>query len=555
MPVRVGEIAEKTRLIGEDTTLASVLTLFLSEPDCEWLTVVKDRRPAGLLRRQNIMELAATSGQETLHALTAGEMVDLKPLRIDGNLPAAKLAMDHEATSYRQLLNGAMVTQDRRYVGVLSLSSLLKAVSRENAARAMAMRKSAEAPPVEEAPASSPAVTTAKPPSNPPASSTGTQYLMATLAHEVRTPLTGMMGLAEMLATRLQDTESKDLAQTIVQSGETLDRILKDTLDYVSLESGAQKILPEPADLNQLVGELRRLWSAQASRRGLSLYIGLSPDGPHRIDVDIGKVRQVANNLISNALKFTSRGGVSVTVGTQEQASALMLSIEVSDTGRGIGPADKSRFFQAFEKGEVVSDAPGWGLGLTISHALARHLGGQLTLTDNPGGGSVFTLSAPVNSSAIVTMDTRKTIKSGQFSLGDVLVIEDHEACAMVMIQALETAGWTVHHAASLNLAEDILARREFQAILTDLHLGDGSALSLIENIRRHEDADKATPILVTTADITDGARQACLAIGADRALSKPIQGPALVATLADVLMSRAASTPSLPQLRRRLAS
>ncbi|MBR9835483.1 MAG: response regulator, partial [Alphaproteobacteria bacterium] len=114
--------------------------------------------------------------------------------------------------------------------------------------------------------------------------------------------------------------------------------------------------------------------------------------------------------------------------------------------------------------------------------------------------------------------------------------------------------GWTVHHAASLHLAEEVLARRDFQAILSDLHLGDGSALSLIESLRRQEPAERATPILVTTADLTDAARQACLTIGADRVIAKPVQGPELVATLADVLMSHAAEMPSLPQLRRRLA-
>ena len=554
MPVRVGEIAETTRLIGDDTTIASVLALFLADGDCEWLTVVKDRRPAGLLKRDNIMELAASSGPEALHALTAGEMIDLKPLRIDAAIPVAKLAMDHQGSNFRQLLNGAIVTRERRFIGVLTLPALLKAVARENAARAHAMRQaSVETPITSEAappaPSPEPTVRAAYAPS-----ASNTQYLMATLAHEVRTPLTGMMGLAEMLASRLQDSESKEIAQTIVQSGDTLDRILKDTLDYVSLESGAQKISPEPSDLGQLVGELRRLWSAQASRRGLSLYIGLAPDGPHRIDVDIGKVRQVTNNLISNALKFTSRGGVSVTLGTRTLGETLMLDVEVADTGRGIAKADRERFFKAFEKGEMVADAPGWGLGLTICHALARHLGGRLTLTDNPGGGSIFTLSAPVTTSAIVTMESGRTLKSGRFSLGDVLVIEDHEACAMVMIKALETAGWTVHHAASLHLAEEVLARRDFQAILSDLHLGDGSALSLIESLRRQEPAERATPILVTTADLTDAARQACLTIGADRVIAKPVQGPELVATLADVLMSHAAEMPSLPQLRRRLA-
>lgn len=551
MPVRISELAQKTRLVGAETSMSGVLQLFLSEAECAWLTVVKDRKPIGLLRRGSVMELAAASGEAALQVLMAGELIDAKPLRLDGRTPAAKLAMDHQAGGYEQLQNGAMITVDRRYVGILTLPCLLKAVSTENAARARAMQQTAAAP----APAPMPEEAPAPEPQERTSSINDTQYLLATLAHEVRTPLTGMMGLAEMLASRTQDAENRDIAETIVRSGDTLDRILKDTLDYVSLESGAGQVTPEPSDLNTLVGDLRRLWSAQSSRRSLSLHIGLSTDGPFRVDVDLGKIQQVVNNLINNALKFTANGGVSVTVGTQALGESLMLSVEVADTGRGISGFDKERLFKAFEKGNLPADTPGWGLGLAISHSLARHLGGQLSLADNPGGGSVFTLMVPVTASAIVPMSEPKSPKSGRFSLGDVLVIEDHEACAMVVIEALNTAGWTVHHAPSLYSAEEMLSRQSFQAILTDLHLADGSALSLIDNLRRRQGPDGATPILVMTADITAGTRQACLAIGADKALSKPIQGPALVATLADVLMSRAAGSMSLPQLRGRIAS
>lgn len=547
MPVRISELAVKTRLVGAEASLSAVLQLFLSDPDCNWLTVVKDRRPAGLLRRAGVMELAASSDETVLQTLMAGELIDVRPLRIDGRELAAKLALDHQQDGFRQLLNGAMVTDGRRYIGVLTLPSLLKAVSTENAARAHAMKNT---PTPSDVARDEPADTGKAEPK-----SVDTQFLLATLAHEVRTPLTGMMGLAELLAGRVDDPGHRDIAETIVRSGDALDRILKDTLDYVSLESGVQKVSPEPSNLNRLVEDLRQLWSAQSSRRGLSLHVGLSADGTHLVDVDLGKVQQVANNLISNALKFTANGGVSVTIGTQALGTELMLSVEVSDTGRGIGEADKARLFEAFEKGERISDAPGWGLGLAISHSLSRHLGGGLSLANNPGGGSVFTLMVPVNASVIAPAEAPKTMKSGSFSLGDVLVVEDHEACAMIVIDALNNAGWTVHHAPSLRQAEDMLSMQSYQALLTDLHLADGSALTMIEKIRRREDPATSTPILAMTADISAGTRQACLAVGADRALSKPIQGPALVATLADVLMARAAGSMSLPQLRGRLAS
>ena len=546
MTVRVADLAEKVRLISAQTAMSDLVQLLLTETDCEWLTVVQDRKPAGLISRSAVMELSASSTDAALSVLTVGEFVPKDVFRINGDLPAAQVALEHQGDDYQKLRGGAMVTQRRRYLGVVTLPQLLKAVAKENAARAKAMKQDpAVQEPVEETPA--PSIETAPHVKD-------TQYLLATLAHEVRTPLTGMMGLAEMLAGRLRDSETRDIAETIVRSGDTLDRILKDTLDYVSLESGKININPEPADLTDLVSDLRRLWSVQSSRRGLALHVGFTPNGPHRVNVDLGRVRQVVNNLVSNALKFTRQGGVSVTIGTQPLGQGLMLSVEVADTGRGIAGSEKERFFRAFEKGQLPEDAPGWGLGLTISHSLARHLGGQLSLADNPGGGAVFTLMIPVTACETKPEKPAKSLKSGRFSLGEVLVIEDHEACAMVVISALEKAGWVVHQTSSLAQAEEMLSAQSFQAILTDLHLIDGSALTLIDSIRQRAGPNADIPILAMTADITAGTRQACLAMGADRALSKPIQGPALVATMADVLMARAAGDLSVPQLRGRMA-
>ncbi len=547
MTVRVADLAEKVRLISAQTPMSDLVQLLLAETDCEWLTVVQDRKPAGLISRSAVMELSASSTDAALSVLTVGEFVPRDVFRINGDLSAAQVALEHQGNDYLKLRGGAMVTQGRRYLGVVTLPQLLKAVAMENAARARAMKQDTGIPePAEDAPPLSADIAT---------SVRDTQYLLATLAHEVRTPLTGMMGLAEMLAGRIQDAETRDIAETIVRSGDTLDRILKDTLDYVSLESGKISIDPEPADLTDLVNDLRRLWSVQSSRRGLSLRVGFTPKGVQRVSVDLGRVRQIVNNLVSNALKFTRQGGVSVTIGTQTLGQDLMLCVEVADTGRGIAGSEKERLFRAFEKGQMPEDAPGWGLGLTISHSLARHLGGQLSLADNPGGGAVFTLMVPVTACEMKPVKATRTLKSGRFSLGEVLVIEDHEACAMVVISALEKAGWVVQQTASLAQAEEMLSAQSFQAILTDLHLIDGSALTLIDSIRQRAGPNADTPILAMTADITAGTRQACLAMGADRALSKPIQGPALVATLADVLMARAAGDLSVPQLRGRIAS
>lgn len=550
MPLRVADLAEKVRLISATTPMSWIVQLMLDDQTCTHLTIVEDRKPIGLLSRATVMELSATSTDAALGLLTAGEMIPSQPLRVRADWPAAKVALAYQDDDFAQLRGGAMVTDGKRYLGVVTLPRLLKAVAKENAARAKAMK--VQAPHPEPAPV---ATLVTETPHNAPTMVETTQYLLAKLAHEVRTPLTGMMGLAELLASRTRGTEHNEIAETIVRSGDTLDRILRDTLDYVSLESGKQQITPEAADLTELVSDLRRLWSAQSARRGLSLRVGFVPGGPHRVSVDLGRVRQVINNLVSNALKFTRAGGVTVDVETSALGTGHQLIVTVADTGRGISAADKQRYFNAFETQHTAEDGPGWGLGLTISQSLAKHLGGQLKVSDNPGGGSVFTLNVPVERCETPELPDTPVLKSGRFALGKVLVVEDHEPCAMVVTSALETAGWEVEQVATLVGARAAMANASYQAVLTDLNLIDGSALSLINDIRQHGGENADIPILTLTAEISPQAEQACLAIGADRALRKPINGPLLVATLADVLMHHAAGHHTVAQLRGRLAS
>ena len=272
-----------------------------------------------------------------------------------------------------------------------------------------------------------------------------------------------------------------------------------------------------------MTDDLRRLWASEAARRGLALRVGFIPDGPHYVQTDCGRVRQIANNLISNALKFTKEGEVSISLSTQPIGGALILLLSVTDTGRGLTENQRDRFMEVFEKGPEIDGVKGWGLGLTISRALATGLGGDLSYADNPQGGSAFTLRIPVEQavSQTTTLSEPTAPKRGKFELGDVLLVEDHEASAMIVINALEQAGWTVHHAGTLHSAESYVALTKFQAVITDLHLPDGNSMTFIDNLRRKGGMNASTPVIALTADTTESRRQSCLSVGADRADEK----------------------------------
>ncbi len=537
MPVCLGDFVDTARPISASAPLSKVIDLFQSDADAQYFILVRDKRPAGLISRIKAFEFAVSSGDESMARLSIGDLVTARALILKASTTVRDFVKKAGVQINQLMTRGCIIVEGKRFKGVLSPAKLQDAL--------IASFAETEYQPVSEADAPS---TSLGPTVNP---------LLGTLAHEIRTPLTAIMGLSEMLTARIKDEQNKDIAQTIVRSSQTLDRILTDTLDFASLEAGKLAVRSDKADLSELADDLRRLWSTEAARRGLSFRVGFVPEGPHLIETDLGRSRQIASNLISNALKFTREGEVSVSLSTALVGQALILNLNVTDTGRGLSDDQRERFMHVFEKGPDVDGVKGWGLGLSISRALANALGGQLAHSDNPNGGSVFTLSVPVTA---VTKTSGAWIeqakpKRGKFQLGDVLLVEDHEASAMVVINALEQAGWTVHHAGTLHAAESYTALSEFQAVLTDLHLPDGNAMSFIDGVRRRGGLNAQTPIIALTADISDTRRQECLSIGADRALKKPIAGPELVATIADVLMSRAAGHLPSVELRGRLAS
>ncbi|MCR9268453.1 MAG: ATP-binding protein [Hyphomonadaceae bacterium] len=538
MPVSLGDFVEKARPISASSPLSHVVELFQNDPSAQYFILVRDKRPAGLISRTLAFEFAISAGTGDQIQLPVGELISARALILKAETPirdfVAKIGSKIEAVVSR----GCIVVEDKRFKGVLSPGKLQEALVTAVAESQTQPSKVSPAPVKR-------------------SESANESPLLGTLAHEIRTPLTAIMGLSEMLMNRTRDDYEKDLAQTIVRSSQTLDRILTDTLDYASLEAGQLNVRSEATDLTELANDIRRLWGAEASRRGLALRVGFVPDGPHHVLADHGRIRQIANNLVSNALKFTREGEVAVTMSTQPVGQSLMLTLSVTDTGRGLTEPQRERFMKVFEKGPEIDGAKGWGLGLTISRALAHALGGQLAHSNNPvGGGSVFTLTVPVERGIEEMTRSEPTgPRKGKFELGDVLLVEDHEASAMVVINALEHAGWTVHHAGTLHAAGSYVALNQFQAILTDLHLPDGNAMNFIDGLRRQGGINSATPVIAMTADVSESRRDACIAMGADRALKKPIAGPELVATIADVLMSRAAGHVSTVELRGRLAS
>jgi CheY-like chemotaxis protein/anti-sigma regulatory factor (Ser/Thr protein kinase) len=304
------------------------------------------------------------------------------------------------------------------------------------------------------------------------------------------------------------------------------------------MDAGKLPISNQPVDLRQFAVETRDLWLPQFNEKHVSLRIGVAKDAERRIESDAVRLRQILFNLVSNAVKFTDRGQVTVTLATTPAPEDLMLTMRVSDTGRGISDADKARLFEAFEQSRHSDAFSGSGLGLSIARGLTRTLGGEIMLADNPGGGCVFTVTIPVRKAGPrLAVENKSDSKAARFDLGEVLLAEDHEASAFVIREALLAAGWRVEIVGDASVAIQRIAQRRYQLILTDVHMAGGGGDAVLRAARFGHGLNAHTPVVAVTADTSPERRAASDRAGFSGLIEKPVRPRQLVASLADILI------------------
>ncbi|WP_233205382.1 ATP-binding protein [Acidovorax sp. 56] len=218
---------------------------------------------------------------------------------------------------------------------------------------------------------------------------------LAAVSHELRTPLTSIRGFAELMELRLQQPSFREAATLIRQAADHLNTLLTEILDLAKVEAGAMPIVLAPHPVRELVQNTADFFAISAAQKGLTLQVSVSPDTPQWLVCDGLRLKQILNNLLSNALKFTAQGGVRLEVETG--AEGTRLQFHVVDSGPGIPPHLHDLIFEKFRQGsaQVSSEHGGTGLGLALSRALAELMHGELTVTSTPGEGARFTLSLP----------------------------------------------------------------------------------------------------------------------------------------------------------------
>ncbi|MFM5431325.1 TMAO reductase system sensor histidine kinase/response regulator TorS [Aeromonas veronii] len=351
---------------------------------------------------------------------------------------------------------------------------------------------------------------------------------LATMSHEIRTPMNGILGGLTLLEdTHLSDTQQRYLA-AIEHSGESLLEILNDILDYSKIEAGHVEARREPFPLFQLVDELSALFRPKAEAKGVALALEYAPELAPVVEGDLGKLRQVLGNLLGNAVKFTARGQITLTVAPlvcHGPCAEPCIRFVVRDTGPGIPADEQEAVFEAFrQRKRDIGHQGGTGLGLAISRKLVAAMGGELILASEPGKGCEFSFSLPLQRSSAQLPAEAQPLHLGQSR--DILLVEDNEINRLVAHGMLTRLGHRVTLAEDGRSALALVTERPFELALLDINLPDMDGMTLREDLAAisEEMHERPLPAIAISAQMYPEDIRHCLAAGFVDFVGKPVR-------------------------------
>ena len=369
---------------------------------------------------------------------------------------------------------------------------------------------------------------------------------LANMSHEIRTPINSILGMNEMILREATDDHILEYADDIRKSGDSLMSLINNILDFSKIESGKMEIRPAGYSVFRLLRECYHLVEGRAQEKDLPIEIKCTADIPRELQGDMERIKQILVNLLTNSIKYTRVGKVTLSVKWASFSDTEgLIEFVVTDTGQGISEEDFTKLFKEFQRIEEDKNRTieGTGLGLAICRELLKMMDGNITVSSTPGEGSVFTVSLP--------QKILDPMPSGEFELikeaaparsaykesfhapeARILVVDDIEMNLKLISALLKKTGMQISVANSGERAIDICKNEEFDLILMDHMMPPPDGYETMKLIKQAGGHNAGIPVIVLTANAVEGAEVTYLSMGFDGYLSKPILSKDLEAML-----------------------
>ena len=504
-------LSERLQPVDPSALGAEILARFEREPDTLAIPVVVDGRPVGLVERGAFLQkMAGRYGHALYDDRPISCAMDSEPAVVEAGVSLGAFCDIMLKGGPAALLRGFIVTRNGLYHGVGTAATLLQAVN--DSQREQNLRLSEEAAALSDVRAHAQAAARAK------------SEFLTVMSHELRTPMNGVLAVAELLRRQPLTQAAHAHVQTIMDSSETLLRILQDALDLSRAEAGELELSPQATPLRALMDEIQTVWEPRAAQDGVTLLVSYEGDTELAAVIDGQRLKQLFGNLIDNALKFASNGVVEAGLKARADGGTVRLEARVRDDGPGVDGARVDTLFEPFVHG---SGPDGAGLGLAICRQVVERMDGRIWAENNKGRGATFAFDiaaprasmeqdAPSNVSEMAELDLP--------SSPHILIVDDN-ATNRVVAQALcEMFGCTSELAEDGLEALQAVQDSRFDLVLMDIKMPRMDGVQATQAIRALEGPAGRVPIVALTANADPDDAKHYLSIGMAAVVEKPIK-------------------------------